>query len=118
MKARSLQAIIIGMLVGAFDGVGIFWAPGEPYKTEIFIAAILKGILVSLMVHQTLKPGSRWVQGLLSGVVYGFLFATVVFLAKGGLKSMSAPFVVPAGVVMGAITGLLVWKFCVSKIKG
>lgn len=109
------KTIVIGSIIGAFDGVGIFWAPGELYKTEIFIAAILKGILVSLMVKQTLQLSSRWTHGILFGIMYGFLFATVVFLAKGGFKSMSAPFVIPAGIIMGAITGLLVWKFSVRN---
>ena len=45
---RTLPVIIIGAVIGVLDGVGIFWAPGEPYKTEIFLAAILKGVLVSL----------------------------------------------------------------------
>ena len=37
----------------------------------------------------------------------------VVFLAKGGLKSKDAPFVVPFGIVAGAATGLLVVKFAI-----
>ena len=28
---------------------------------------------------------------------------------------MNAPFVVPSGIVMGAITGVLNWKFSISK---
>jgi hypothetical protein len=37
-------AIVLGTgaIIGAFDGVGIFFVPEEPYKVEIFLAAILK----------------------------------------------------------------------------
>ena len=100
--------ILIGAVIGAFDGVGIFYAPGEPYKTEIFIAAILKGVLVSLMIAFTLQEKSKWWRTALSGILFGFLFGAVIFLAKGGFKSMDAPFVVPSGIIMGAITGILI----------
>ena len=115
MSMDILKTIIIGICIGILDGVGIFFAPVEPYKMEIFIAAILKSILVSLMVKQSLKVSSRWTHGILFGILYGFLFATVVFLAKGGFQSMSAPYVIPAGIIMGAITGILVWRFSFSR---
>lgn len=102
--------LIIGAIMGALDGVGIFFAPEEPYQVEIFIAAILKGLLVSLITGLSLSGRSRWWQGLGYGALYGFAFALVVFLAKGGFKSLDAPYVVPSGLVMGALTGLLVVK--------
>lgn len=110
-----LKTIIIGLTIGVIDGIGIFYAPGEPYKTEIFLAAILKSILVAVMVNQTLKISSRWIHGVLFGILYGFLFAAVIFLAKGGFQSMNAPYVIPSGIVMGAITGALVWKFSIHR---
>ena len=103
--------ILIGAAVGALDGIGIFYAPGEPYKTEIFLAAILKGILVSLFIGLALKEKREWWRAALNGILVGFLFALVIFLAKGGFKSMDAPFVVPSGIVMGALTGVLVNRF-------
>lgn len=107
--------LIIGLLVGALDGIGIFFAPGEPYKFEILFAAILKGMLVGLITGLSLKHGSRWIQAAGYGSLYGALFGLVVFLAKGAFKSMDAPFVVPSGAIMGLITGLLVWKFAFRK---
>ena len=104
-------ALLIGAVLGALDGVGIFWAPEEPYKVEIFLAATLKGLLVGLMTALSMNVESRWWQGLGYGLLYGFAFALVVFLAKGGLKSKDAPFVIPAGVVAGAVTGLLIANF-------
>jgi len=103
--------LLVGAIVGALDGVGIFFAPGEPYKWEILFAAILKGMLVSLIAGLSLNHRGSWLRGAGFGMLYGFAFALVVFLAKGGFKSMDAPYVVPSGVVMGLITGVLVWKF-------
>ena len=112
---NTLNVLLIGALVGAFDGVGIFFAPGERYKFEILFAAILKGMLVSLITGLSLNNRSSWVRGAGYGMLYGLAFALVVFLAKGGFKSMDAPYVVPSGIVMGAITGLLVCKFAFRK---
>ena len=103
--------LVIGGVIGALDGVGIFFAPGEPFKTEILFAAILKGILVSLLTGMSLTSRSAWWQGAGYGLLYGFSFALVIFLAKGGFKSMSAPYVVPSGAILGVVTGLLLVKF-------
>jgi hypothetical protein len=111
---KNTITILIGAAVGVLDGVGIFYAPGEPYKIEIFLAAILKGVLVSLFVAFALKGKREWKSAALYGVLFGLLFALVIFLAKGGFRSMDAPFVVPSGIVMGAITGILVNRFSLS----
>src|SRR5258707_2211780 len=94
--------ILIGAAIGFLDGVGIFYAPDEPYKTEILLAAILKGILVSLMVAFVLKEKSEGWRATLHGALFGFLFALVLFLAKGAFKSRDAPFVVLFRIVMGS----------------
>ena len=47
---------------------------------------------------------------------YGFAFALVVYLAKGGPKSGDAPYVIPSGVIRGAITGLLVVMWAIKTI--
>ena len=115
MRLKVAVVLTIGAVIGALDGVGIFFVPEEPYQLEIFLAAILKGALVSLFVGLSLKRESGWRQGLGYGLLYGFAFALAVFLAKGGFRSMDAPYVVPASIVTGAITGLLVAKFGFSK---
>jgi len=107
--------LVIGAVVGTLDGVGIFYAPAEPYKIEIFLAAILKGILVSLLIGLTLRAQRPWQHGLGYGLLYGLALALVVFLAKGAFRSMDAPYVVPSGMVMGAITGLLVSRFAFHR---
>jgi hypothetical protein len=103
--------ILIGGVAGFLDGVGIFFEPKEPYKIEILFAAILKGILVSVVTGLSLTARSTWWQASGFGVLYGFLFALVIFLAKGAFKSKDAPYVVPSGVVLGLLTGFAIWKF-------
>jgi Na+/H+ antiporter NhaA len=104
-------AILIGGIAGALDGGGIFFEPKEPYKIEILCAAILKGIFVSVMTALSLTKQSTWLQAAGFGLLYGFGFALVIFLAKGAFKSKDAPYVVPSGIVLGLLTGLAVWKF-------
>jgi hypothetical protein len=112
-----LATLLIGFLVGAFDGIGIFFAPGERYKVEILLAATLKGILVSVITALTLSTRrSSWLRAAGFGILYGFAFALVIFLAKGAFKSMDAPYVVPSGIVMGALTGILLWKFAFRRL--
>jgi len=109
--------LLIGALIGALDGIGIFFAPGEPYKVEILLAAILKGVLVSLITALSLAGRRSWLRGAGFGLLYGVAFALVIFLAKGGFKSMDAPYVVPSGMVMGGVTGLFVWRFAFRKLS-
>jgi len=113
---RVVVVLVIGGVIGALDGVGIFFARGEPFKTEILFAAILKGILVSLLIGLSLTNDSAWWRGAGYGLLYGFAFALVIFLAKGGFKSMSAPYVVPSGAILGVVTGLLLVKFAFPKL--
>jgi len=51
-------ALVVGAVIGALDGVGIFFARDEPFKIEIFVAAILKGILVALLTGLSLTRSS------------------------------------------------------------
>ncbi len=106
--------ILIGSVAGFLDGVGIFFEPREPYKVEILFAAMLKGILVSIMTAFSLTKQSTWLQAAGFGLLYGFLFALVIFLAKGAFKSKDAPYVVPSGIVLGVLTGLAIWKFAIE----
>lgn len=103
--------LIIGAAIGAVEGVSIFFVPAEPYKVEIFLAATLKNMLVSLTTGLSLTALSPWWHGVGYGALYGLALGLVVFLAKGAFKSKDAPYVVPSGVVMGAITGLLLASF-------
>lgn len=108
--------VVIGAVFGALDGAGIFFAPEEPYKWQILLAVTLKGTLVGLLTGFSLTQGSRWLTGIGTGALYGFVFALVVYLAKGGPQSGDAPYVIPSGIVFGALTGLFIIILAFKKI--
>jgi hypothetical protein len=105
--------LVIGAVFGALGGAGIFFAPEEPYKWQILLAATLNGALIGLLTGFSLAPDSRWWTGIGTGAVYGLAFGLVIYLAKGGPKSGDAPYVIPSNIVTGALTGLciILWAF-------
>jgi len=109
-------AVLIGAVLGALDGVGIFFEPKEPYKWQILFAATLKGVLVSLLTRFSLSATTRWWSAMVTGALYGLAFALVVYLAKGGPQSGDAPYLVPSGIVVGALTGLFILLFAVKRV--
>ena len=108
--------LLIGAVMGALGGVGIFFEPREPYKVEIFFASTLKGILISLLTALSLGKSEPWWHGAGYGMLYGFSFGLVIFLAKGAFKSKDAPYVVPSSIVVGLITGMLLANFAFPKL--
>src|SRR6516225_5669592 len=99
--------ILIGVVFGALDGVAIFFEPKEPYKWQILCAATLKGVLVALLTAFSLSAPTRWWSAMVTGALYGLAFSLVIYLAKGGPKSGDAPYVIPSGIITGALIGFL-----------
>ena len=100
--------ILIGVVLGALDGAGIFFEPREPYKWQIFCAATLKGVLTALLVGFSISASTRWWFAIAIGAFYGLAFALVVYLAKGGPNSGDVPYVIPSGIITGGLMGLLI----------
>ena len=113
-RMNILIVLLVGAFMGGINGVGIFFEPREPYKIEILLAATVKGVLISLLTGFSLSPGSSWLRGAGFGMLYGFAFGLVIFLAKGAFKSKDAPYVVPMSIVTGLITGVLLANFAFS----
>ena len=111
-----LAVVVIGTVLGALDGVGIFFEPKEPYKWQIFFAATLKGVLVALLTGFSLAATTRWWSGIGTGAFYGLAFALVIYLAKGGPKSGDAPYVIPSGIITGGLTGLFIIIWAAKRI--
>lgn len=106
---KILLVLAIGGLVHALIGATVYFSPDEPNKAGILAATTIKGLLVALLIGFTIAPDPGWLNGIGFGVLYGFAFGLVVFLAKGGFKS--APYVIIASAVQGAIAGGLIGKF-------
>jgi hypothetical protein len=104
-----LTTLIIGGCVHALVGAGIFFAKEEPYKVQIFVATILKGLLVALLIGFSLQARvtSSWLAGVMYGLLYGLAFGVVVFLAKGA-DFKTTPHVLSGSVIQGVITGALI----------
>jgi hypothetical protein len=101
--------LIAGGIAHALVGAGIFFAKEEPHKVQIFIATILKGLLVALLIAFSLHARgstSIWA-GAGYGLLYGLVFGVVIFLAKGA-DFKSTPHVVSGSVIQGVITGALI----------
>jgi len=108
-----LVVVVIGVVLGVLDGVGIFFEPKEPYKWQILFAATLKGVLVALLTGFSLAATTRWWSAMALGALYGCAFGLVIYLAKGGPKSGDAPYVIPGGIITGGLIGLfiVIWAF-------
>ena len=107
-----LTTLVIGACAHALVGAGIFFAKEEPYKVQIFIATILKGLLVALLIGFSLQ--ARVSQGVWAGVFYGAIFGLafglVIFLAKGAdLKS--TPHILSGSIIQGILSGALIALF-------
>jgi hypothetical protein len=104
-----LTILIIGACVHALVGAGIFFAKEEPHKVHIFVATILKGLLVALLIGFSLQASTS--QGMWAGIGYGLLygltFGVVVFLAKGA-DFKTTPHLLSGSVIQGVITGALI----------
>jgi len=111
-----LTIVVIGAVLGFLDGVGIFFEPREPYKWQILFAAILKGVLVALLTGFSLAATTRWWSAIAIGALCGFAFSLVIYLAKGGPKSGDAPYVIPSGIITGALIGLFVFIWAIKTI--
>ena len=110
-----LVVVVIGAVLGALDGVGIFFEPKEPYKWQILFAATLKGVLVALLTGFSLAATTRWWSAMVTGALYGLAFSLVIYLAKGGPKSGDAPYVIPSGIITGGLIGLFIVIWAVKK---
>lgn len=105
--------ILIGVVLGALDGAGIFFEPREPYKWQILCAATLKGVLVALLTGFSILATARWWLAMAIGALYGLAFGLVIYLAKGGPKSGDAPYVVPGGIITGGLIGLFIFFWAI-----
>ena len=114
-----LTTLLIGTSVHALIGASVFFAKEEPYKVQIFVATILKGLLVALLIGFSLQGRvSRgvWI-GVGYGLLYGLAFGIVVFLAKGA-DFKTTPHLLSGSVIQGVITGALIALFAFKSRGG
>ena len=80
-----------------------------------YIAATLKGVLIALLTGFSITGITRWWLAMAIGALYGLAFGLVIYLAKGGLKSGDAPYVVPSGIITGGLIGLFIFLWAMRS---
>jgi hypothetical protein len=70
--------------------------------------------LIALLTGFSLAASARWWSAVAIGALYGLAFGVVIYLAKGGPKSGDAPYVIPSGIVTGALTGLFIVMWAIK----
>ncbi|SRR6266542_6823361 len=103
-------ALGIGGVIHALIGAGVFFSPEEQYKTQIFLATTIKGVLVALLIAFSLHASPRVSIGALYGLLYGFSFGLVVFLAKGASFG-TTPYLIAGSLIQGVVSGALIALF-------
>lgn len=79
-------------------------------------AGTLNGVITALLISAFVDDGASWRRALTVGGVSGLALAAIVFLAKGGWASWDAPYVLPAGLVVGLILGPIVRRMTQSRV--
>ena len=94
----------VGILFSS--GILVGFEPREPYPGYVTLGGTLPGVTIALLITTVIAPDSSVAQCVGWGAAMGLLVATQVFLAKGGWASGAAPYVVPTGILTGAVLGL------------
>jgi len=113
-----LNFVLVGVVFGALEGATIFFEPREPYKWQILFAATINGALVALLTGFSLTTTTRWWSAMAIGALYGLLASVSIYLAKGGPTSGDAPYVIPSGIVKGALIGLVIVIWAIKTPQG
>ncbi len=108
---NRLKVAGVGATLGFLGGVGIYFAPEEPYPGYITLAGTLSGVTIALLIKSVVTRNSSLAQCVGWGAAMGLLASAAVFLAKGAWTSWDAPFVVPTGVVTGLFLGPVIRWF-------
>lgn len=101
-----------GAVLGLLGAVGTYFVPEEPYPRYISLAGTCSGATIALLISTVVTRKSSLGKCLGWGATMGLLVSATVFLAKGGWTRWDAPFVVPTGVLTGAILGPAIRWFC------
>ena len=102
-------SLLIGAIIGALNGISIFFVKEEHYKIEVFLATTLRNAMVGQLVFYALDLNDQWWYSLVYGGSFGFVLGLVVFLATGGFKTRHQLVILPLSLFTGMLTGILVW---------
>ena len=107
MRTHVLIAVA-GAVVGFLETFSIWFEPDEPYPSFIVAAGTINGVVTGFMIAAFVDRATSVPRALVTGALCGLAVSVTVYLAKGGWITNNAPYVVPAGVVLGLIMGAVV----------
>ena len=110
MSANLPLSLVIGSVVCCLGALPIYFDKHVPFKGNVIAASTMRGVLVALMVAQSITLQTSWAASAGYGALYGLLTATVVVLSKDSKLLMHAKYMLPSAVVTGAIIGALIAK--------
>ena len=97
---RKTLGPLIGLLFAAVLGAGIFFEPDEPMALQVYLATVLQGGLIGLLIGAVFSKSTGWMGTLLGSAILAGLTGVTVSLAKG---LEDAPYAVPFNVVQGLV---------------
>jgi len=97
---RNTLGTMCGILIAAFFGSGIFFDPEEPLKMQVYVATIISGALIGLMVGAVFNKSTSWLKTLIGSALLAGLMGASISIAKG---FEDAPFAIPFNAVEGLI---------------
>ncbi len=105
---RKTLGPLIGVLFAAILGTGIFFEPDEPMALKVYLATVLQGGLIGLMLGAVLSKSTNWLRTVVGSAIMGGLMGVTISLAKG---LEDAPFAVPFNVVQGLVIAAILKRW-------
>ena len=105
------SVLLLGALMGSVSGASVFFVKDEENKLSVFLASVLRNILLGLLIGFTLEDNNTLIRALLFGALYGLLSGLVVFLVQGGFKKKEHLPIIYFSIAIGIVLAVLIWKF-------
>ena len=105
---RKTLGPLIGVLFAAVLGTGIFFEPEEPMALQVYLATVLQGGLIGLLIGAVFSKSTSWLSTLLGSAILAGLTGVTISLAKG---LEDAPFAIPFNVVQGLVIAAILKRW-------
>ena len=106
--SRKTRGPLIGLVFAAVLGTGIFFEPDEPMALQVYLATVLNGGLVGLLIGAVFSKSTNWLRTLVGSAILAGLMGVTISLAKG---LEDAPFAVPFNVVQGLVVAAILKRW-------
>ena len=105
---RKTLGPLIGVLFAAVLGTGIFFEPEEPMALQVYLATVLQGALIGLLIGAVISKSTSWMGTPLCSAILAGLSGVTISLAKG---LEDAPFAIPFNVVQGLVVAAVLKRW-------